>query len=74
MKCASSTTMPRKPKVAEPADVAVEHLVVDDDDVGEAVDGLAVAVHDGGRAVGVHSPASRAQLVLTTFGTTTSSG
>ena len=30
----------------------VEHLVVDDHDVGEAVDGLAVAVDDGGRAVG----------------------
>ena len=26
-------------EVAEPADVAVEDLVVDDDDVGEAVDG-----------------------------------
>jgi hypothetical protein len=51
MKCASSTTMPRKPKVAEPADVPVEHLVVDDDDVGEAVDRVAVAVDHGGRAV-----------------------
>ena len=38
-------------EVAEPADVAVEHLVVDDDDVGEAVDRVAVAVDHGGRAV-----------------------
>ena len=37
-------------EVAEPADVPVEHLVVDDDDVGEAVDGVAVAVDHGGRA------------------------
>ncbi len=36
-------------EVAEPADVAVEHLVVDDDDVGEAVDGVAVTVDHGGR-------------------------
>ena len=38
-------------EVAEPAHVAVEHLVVDDDDVGEAVDRVAVAVDHGGRAV-----------------------
>ena len=37
-------------EVAEPADVAVEHLVVDDDDVGEAVDRVAVAVDHGGGA------------------------
>ena len=37
--------------VAEPADVPVEHLVVDDHDVGEAVDLLAVAVDDGDGAV-----------------------
>ena len=48
MKCASSTTMPRNPKAAEPADVPVEHLVVDDDDVGEAVDRVTVAVDHGG--------------------------
>ena len=35
-------------EVAEPADVAVEHLVVDDDDVREAVDGVSVAVDHGG--------------------------
>ena len=51
MKCASSTTMPRKPWSREPADVPVEDLVVDDDDVGEAVDVVAVAVDHGGRAV-----------------------
>ena len=34
----------------QPADVPVEDLVVDDDDVGEAVDGLAVTVDDGGGA------------------------
>ena len=38
-------------EVADPAHVAVEHLVVDDDDVGEAVDRVAVAVDHGGRAV-----------------------
>ena len=38
-------------EVAQPADVAVEHLVVDDHDVGEAVDVLAVAVDDRGHAV-----------------------
>ena len=38
-------------EVAEPADVPVEHLVVDDDDVGEAVDRVAVAVDHGGGAV-----------------------
>ena len=32
---------------AEPADVAVEHFVVDDDDVAECIDLFAVAVHDG---------------------------
>ena len=35
-------------EVAEPADVPVEHLVVDDDDVGEAVDRVAVALDHGG--------------------------
>ncbi len=44
-------------EVAEPAHVAVEHLVVEYDDIGEAVDGLAVALHHGGRAVG--RPAGR---------------
>ena len=39
-------------EVAEPAHMAVEHLVVDDDDVGEAVDRVTVAVDHGGRAVG----------------------
>ena len=52
MKCASSTTMPRKPMVPEPADVTVQHLVVDDHDVGEAVDRVAVAMDHGDRAVG----------------------
>ena len=62
-------------EVAEPADVAVEHLVVDDHDVGEAVDRVAVAVDHGGRAVAAsRGPTSCAQLVLTTLGTTTSSG
>ena len=61
-------------EVAEPPDVTVEHLVVDDDDVGEPVDRVAVAVDDRGGRVGVQRPASRAQFVLTTFGTTTSSG
>ena len=44
-------------EVAEPAQVAVEHLVVEHDDVGEAVDSLAVALHHGGRAAG--RPAGR---------------
>ena len=57
-------------EVAEPADVPVEHLVVHDDDVGEAVDRVAVAVDHGRRPVRRPQPASRAQLVLTTFGTT----
>ena len=38
-------------EVAEPPHVAVEHLVVDHDDVGEAVDRVTVAVDHGGRAV-----------------------
>ena len=38
-------------EVAEPADVPVEDLVVDDHDVGEAVDVVAVAVDHGDRAV-----------------------
>ena len=40
-----------QPEVTEPADVAVEDLVVDDDDVGEGVDLLAVAVDDRDRPV-----------------------
>ena len=65
---------PAEAEVAEPAPVAVEHLVVDDDDVGETVDvspspWTAVA----GRC-GTQRAASRTQLVLTTLGTTTSSG
>ena len=40
-----------EPEVAEPSDMAIEDLVVDDDDVGEAVDGVTVSVHDGGLAV-----------------------
>jgi hypothetical protein len=40
-----------EPELAEPPHVAVEHLVVDHDDVGEAVDRVAVAVDDGDRAV-----------------------
>ena len=51
MKWASSTTMPRKPRSPEPADVAVQHLVVDDHDVGEPVDVVAVAVDHGRRVV-----------------------
>ena len=57
--------------VAEPADVPVEHLVVDDHDVGEAVDRrspspwITVTVR-----CGVQSSTSRAQLALTTLGTT----
>ena len=39
-------------EVAQPADVPVEHLVVDHHHVGEAVDVLAVAVDDGGHPVG----------------------
>ena len=39
-------------EVTEPADVPVEDLVVDDHDVGEAVDRVAVAVDHGDRAVG----------------------
>ncbi len=38
-------------QLAQPAPVAVEHLVVDDDDVGETVDGVAVALDRGRRAV-----------------------
>ena len=41
-----------EPEVAEPPDVPVEDLVVDDHDVGEAVDVVAVAVDHGDRAVG----------------------
>ena len=44
-------------EITEPAHVAVEHLVVEHDDVGEAVGSLAVALHHGGRAVG--RPAGR---------------
>ena len=44
-------------EVAEPAQVAVEHLVVEHDDIGEAVDRLAVALHHGGRPAG--RPAGR---------------
>ena len=36
---------------AEPADVSVEDLVVDDDDVGEPVDRVPVAVDDRGRPI-----------------------
>ena len=43
---------PAEAELAEPADVPVEHLVVDDDDVGEAVDGVAVALDRGGLAAG----------------------
>ena len=42
---------PAESKTAEPADVPVQHLVVDDDDVGETVDGVAVAVHHGGGVI-----------------------
>ena len=38
-------------EVADPTHMAVEHLVVHDDDVGETVDRLAVAVDHGDRAV-----------------------
>ena len=44
-------------EVTEPAPVAVENLVVEHDDIGEAVDSLAVALHHGGRVVG--SPSGR---------------
>ena len=51
MKCASSTTMPPKPR--SPSQPACRSgTVVDDDDVGEAVDRLAVSVHDRRRATG----------------------
>ena len=43
---------PAEAEVADPVDVAIEHLVVDDDDVGEAVDGLTVAVDRRGLAIG----------------------
>ena len=42
---------PAEAVVAEPADVPVEHLVVDHHDVGEAVDLVAVAVDHGHAAV-----------------------
>jgi len=42
---------PTEAEITEPAHVAVEHLVVEHDDVGEAVGSLAVALHHGGRAV-----------------------
>ena len=45
-----------EPEVPEPADVPVQHLVVDDHDVGEAVDRVAVAVDHGGGAVGGPQP------------------
>ena len=44
-------------EVAEPAHVPVEQLVVEHDDIGEAVDRLAVALDHGGRAAGC--PAGR---------------
>ena len=44
-------------EITEPPQVAVEYLVVEHDDVGEAVDSLAVALHHGGRAV--RRPAGR---------------
>jgi hypothetical protein len=65
---------PAEAEGAEPADVAVEHLVVDDDDVGERVDVLPSPCTTVTARSGVQSCASRAQLVLTTFGTTASSG
>ncbi len=40
-----------EPERPQPADVAVEDLVVDDHDVGEAVDVVAVTVHHRGHAV-----------------------
>ena len=47
MKCASSTTIPLKPRRESHGDVPVENLVVDDHDVGERIDVVAIAVHDG---------------------------
>jgi hypothetical protein len=67
MKCASSTTIERKPKL-EPAEVPVEDLVVDDEDVGERVDVVGhhgehrVGVRDGGRHDGLRGLAE-ARLV-----------
>ena len=63
-----------EPEVGQPADMAVEHLVVHHHDVGEPVDGVPVTVDDRDGRFGVQSPASRAQFVLTTLGTTTSRG
>ncbi len=40
-----------KADVAQPADMAIEHLVVHDHDVGEGIDRVAVAVDHGGRMV-----------------------
>ena len=42
---------PAEPEFAEPPDVPVEDLVVDDDDVGERVDVLTVAVQHGRAAL-----------------------
>ena len=39
-------------EAAEPADVAIEDLVVNDHDIAEGVDVVAVAMHDGGGATG----------------------
>ena len=43
---------PFESEPAEPADVAVQDLVVDDDDVAECVDILTVTVHDRRCATG----------------------
>jgi hypothetical protein len=73
MKCASSTTMPVKPSVASQPR-AVEDVVVDDDDVGERVDVSPSPWMTVARRCGVQRSTSRAQFILTTFGTTASSG
>ncbi len=72
MKCAVDDH-PAEPELPA-SDVPVEHLVVDDDDVGEAVDGVAVALDRGGLAAGGPQAGLGTEFVLTTFGTTTSSG
>ncbi len=58
----------------EPRHVPVEHVVVHDDDVGERVEGVAVAWMTVARRCGVHRSTSRAQFIFTTFGTTARSG
>ena len=39
-------------ETTEPPDVAVEHFVVDDDDIAEGVDGVTVTMHNSRSATG----------------------